>query len=259
MKIRDVGIAVVRTAPWLEPVGRWLYGRLPEVLHDTPTSRLRAHFASEDRVTFVQIGAYDGIAGDPIRPIVLQNDSWWGVLVEPQSDAFARLRRNYVGQSSRLQFLNIAVSDTSGEKTIFCIPEEERKKLGLSEWASEIASFSAAHLTKHFPHATLTARNVETVTFADVASRLPKAHVDVVVIDVEGHEHAIIENIDLERHRVKFIIYEHKHLPDSDRSLIECKLRKHGFTLKAFGRDTIACRSLPAVQERPQLAGDAAC
>src|SRR5262245_40043917 len=138
MTIRDVGIAVVRTAPWLEPAVRWLYGRLPEVLHDTPTSRLRAHFAFEDRVTFVQIGAYDGIAGDPIRPIVLQKDSWWGVLVEPQSDTFNRLRENYVGQSSRLQFLNVAVSDTSGEKILFYISEEERKKLGISEWASEI-------------------------------------------------------------------------------------------------------------------------
>ena len=244
MTIRDVGLAVVRTMPWLDQVGRWVYARLPETFHDTPTSRLRAHFADERRITFVQIGAYDGVAGDPIRPLVLEDDRWWGVMVEPQPDVFDRLRRNYLAQASRLQFLNAAISDRSGEKTLFRISEAERKQLGLSNWVGEVASFSAEHLRKHFPHARLVSYGVKTMTFAEVANRLSGGHVDVVVIDVEGHERTIIENIDLERHRVKFIVYEHKHLSESDRSVVEGKLRRHGFSLKGFGRDTIAFRCL---------------
>lgn len=257
MTIRDVGLAIVRTAPWLDQVGRWVYARLPGSLHDTPTSRLRAHSASESRVTFVQIGAYDGVAGDPIRSLVLEDDRWSGVMVEPQPDVFDRLRRNYLAQASRLQFLNVAISDRSGEKTLFCISEAERKQLGLSDWGEEVASFNAEHLRKHFPHARLVSCSVKTMTFAEVADRLSGGHVDVVVMDVEGHERTIIENIDLERHRVKFIVYEHKHLSESDRSAVENKLRGHGFFLKGFGRDTIAFRFLePVDQERPPAADE---
>ena len=152
MTIRDLGLAVVRTALWLEQVGRWVYAHLPRSLHDTPTSRLRAHFARESRVTFVHIGADDGVAGDPIRCLVVENDGWSGVMVEPQPDAFDRLQRNYADQSRRLQFLNVAISDASGERTLFCIPKAEQRRLGLSGWAGELASFSREHLLKHFPH-----------------------------------------------------------------------------------------------------------
>jgi FkbM family methyltransferase len=257
MTLRDVGLAVVRVAPWLGQVGRWIYARFPAFLHDTPTSRLRAHFASEVRVIFVQIGAYDGVAGDPIRSIVVENTGWSGILIEPQYDAFERLKENYFPQQSRLQFLNVAISDRSGESAIFCISEDERKRLALPDWAGEIASFDAQHLYKAFPLAKSFRLNVKTMTFAEVADRLPGGHVDVVVVDVEGHERRVIETIDLERHRVRFIVYEHKHLSETDRSAVESKLRRHGFALKGFGRDTIAFRSVePASRRRPPAADE---
>jgi hypothetical protein len=117
-----------------------------------------------------------------------------------------------------------------------------------------VASFNAEHLRKHFPFARLVGYSVKTMTFAEAAARLPGGHVDVVVIDVEGHEQTIIETIDLEGHRVKFIIYEHKHLSESDRSAVESELRRHGFSLKEFGRDAIAYRFLePVGLEHPLM------
>ena len=247
MSLRDVGLAVVRMAPWVEDVGRWLYARLPDFLHDTPTSRLRRHFATESGVTFVQIGAYDGVAGDPIRPLVLENDGWSGVLIEPQPEAFEQLQRNYLTQASRLKLLNAAIWDRSGEKTLYCIPAVERERLGLADWAGEVASFSAEHLLKHFPQARPVSCVVRTMTFAEAAELLPAGRVDVVVIDAEGQERPIIETIDLDRHRVRFLVYEHKHLSETDRSAVDTRLQTHAFRLKAFGRDTIAFRSLQQV------------
>jgi hypothetical protein len=58
---------------------------------------------------FLQIGAYDGLAGDPLRPIVAEDERWYGILVEPQPQAFERLQRNYRDAAHRLVFLNCAI------------------------------------------------------------------------------------------------------------------------------------------------------
>lgn len=68
MTLRDAGLALVRAVPFLEDLARRLYTSLPEIFHDTPAGRLQAFFASENEAAFVQIGAYDGVAGDPVRP-----------------------------------------------------------------------------------------------------------------------------------------------------------------------------------------------
>jgi FkbM family methyltransferase len=244
MIIRDVGLAVVRAVPWLKRVGRWIYVHLPEFLHDTPTSRMREHFSKKSRVTFVQVGAFDGVAGDPIRPLLLENEAWTGVMVEPHPDAFERLQRNYAAQSRRLHFLSAAISDKPGERTLFYISEAEKEALGLPDWAREIPSFDPEHLTKHFPKVKLVRRSVRTTTFEEAANLLPAGAVDVVVIDTEGHERAIVDSIDLDLHHVKFVMFEHKHLSDKDRGAVERKLQAHGFSLKRFGRDTVAWRPL---------------
>jgi FkbM family methyltransferase len=194
-------------------------------------------------VTFVQIGAFDGVEGDPIRPMILQNEGWTGVLVEPHPDAFARLKRNYAAQSQRLTFLNAAISDAPGERTLFYISETEKEALGLPDWAREIPSFDPGHLSKHFPQAKLTRESVRVTTFEEAANLLPEGNVDVVVIDTEGHERVIVEAIGLDRHQVKFVMFEHKHLSETDRAAVEGRLQHHGFSLKRFGRDTVAWRA----------------
>jgi FkbM family methyltransferase len=173
-------------------------------------------------------------------------------MVEPQPDAFERLRRNYPDRSSRLQFLNLAISNTSGEKTLYCIQDGERGPGGTPNWVGGIASFDANHLYQHFPLAKLINYRVRTTTFGEVANRLPEGRVDAVILDVEGHERTIIESIDLDRHCVRFVMFEHKHLSESDRDAVEAKLGAHGFSIKRFGWDTIAWRSLRGLVERSQ-------
>ena len=119
MTIRDIrAIALVGRFPRAESVGRRVYAWFPEPMRDTRSSRAKKFFASEPDVNFVEIGAYDGIAGDPIRRLILTNPGWKGVLVEPQPDAFRKLKQNYAGEVSRLHVLNAAISDTPGQKTL---------------------------------------------------------------------------------------------------------------------------------------------
>ena len=85
---------MVSKVPALDGLARKVYARLPESWHDTPTSRLAKFYLNRQQVTFLQIGAYDGVAGDPLRPIILDDERWSGVLVEPQPSAFERLKQN---------------------------------------------------------------------------------------------------------------------------------------------------------------------
>lgn len=246
MTFRDVGLAIVRAVPSLEGLARRLYTCLPDAFHDTPAKRLRAFFAGESDVAFVQIGAYDGVAGDPVRPILLDSPGWRGVLVEPQPGPYARLIQNYAHQTDRLVFLNAAISTSRGERLLFRIEDADVERLALPEWAGEIASFDESHLTRHLPHANITQICVKTLLFEDVASNFPDGRVDAVIMDVEGHERPILENIEFDRHRVRFVLFEHKHMNVSEKSLVADLLGRRGFALKEHGRDTVAWRKSAA-------------
>ena len=244
MTIRDIGIGLVRAVPWLEPVARAAYNGLPSWLHDTPTSRLRSFFSGTPLVTFVQIGAFDGKAGDPIRQLIVENSNWRGIMIEPQLGAFKRLKANYSAQSSRLIFTNCAISSVSGERQFFTISESQFREHNLPDWARELATLEPDHIRRHFPHVEVDVENVKTMTFQEVADLAAFDRVDLIVIDVEGHERRILESIDLELFGVRFIVYEHKHLSRDDRGFCSGLLAHRGFMLKGFGRDTIAWRHL---------------
>jgi FkbM family methyltransferase len=193
-------------------------------------------------VQFVQIGAYDGLAGDPLRPLIMKNPSWSGLLIEPQRHAFESLEKNYFGERSRLQFINGLVSEKQGREELFSIPEHEILARGLPEWSHEVASTDASHIRRHFPGVQLISESVRAYSFDELANLLPASRVDMVVMDVEGAEKRIIDSIDFETHPITFLIFEHKHMSNSDFHSVSDLLRRLKFDLKSFGRDTIAWR-----------------
>lgn len=244
MTLRDMGVGLAKRAPLVERWMRSIYCSLPGYLHDTPTSRARAHFRGRNDIQFVQIGAYDGLAGDPIRPLLLENPLWLGVLVEPQRPAFESLVKNYSEHRAQLQFINGLVSDKKGRsEELFSIPEHEILAYGLPEWSRELASTDPSHIQKHFPGVQMISESPRAYSFGELADLLPESRVHMVAIDVEGAEKRLIESIDFERHSTEFLIFEHKHMGNSDYHSLSDLLRRSKFDLKQFGRDTIAWHS----------------
>jgi len=244
MTFRDIGKRLSRNAPIAENWLRSLYNSLPEYFHDTPAARAQSYFRNEDNVQFIQIGAYDGVAGDPIRPLVISNSSWSGVLVEPQRTAFSLLEKNYSEQRSRLTFINgLMTAHQNGSEELFYIHEDEIRKRALPEWARELASFDPSQIHKTFPNVSVASEDFPAYTFEQLASFLPSSRVDLIVMDVEGAEGRLIPSIDFEKHRVKFLIFEHKHLNNDDLGAVFEHLRTQSMSLKQFGRDTIAWRA----------------
>ena len=246
LTIRDMGKWLVDRAPGLEDLARWAYGHLPESWHDTPTSRLSAFYAGKASVTFLQIGAYDGVAGDPLRAIVAEDERWHGILVEPQPQAFARLKRNYRDATHRLFFLNCAISDVGGEAEFHYVPPETIERAGLPSFYAELASFNRSNIDKHAPGAPIETTIIKTLTVADALAAAGYGKVDCLVLDVEGLEATLLGNIDFDQLGVSFIVFEHKHLATADMTSLANRLGIFGFQIKVFGRDTIAWRATNA-------------
>lgn len=68
-------------------------------------------------ICFVVIGAMDGVTHDELFHYAKNNPNWIGVLVEPVSFYFEKLKLNYENRENLL-FVNKAITDKKEIKTI---------------------------------------------------------------------------------------------------------------------------------------------
>ena len=189
---------------------------------------------------FIQIGSNDGITDDPIHPYVVEH-RWSGILVEPVRYLFDRLVRNYDGHTG-LIFENVAIAETAEPRTLYRLKEDQK---GLVSWYEQLGSFHERVVLDHAFHIPgivkyLTSEVVECLTFSELVTRHQVKKIDLLHLDVEGYDAAIIDSIDLATTRPWMILYEHCHLAaDEDEPCID-RLRHHGYQLVRAERDTFA-------------------
>ena len=156
--------------------------------------------------------------------------------------AFERLKENYASQSHRLHFLNCAVSNRSGNLELYEVDEEELQKSEFPSWVRQVASVSEAHVKKHFPSAKTRKRTVPAMRISDVVRICNLSKIDLLVMDVEGHERNIIEDVEFDLLGVRAILFEHKHMTAKDEDAVFDYLKSFGFTLRRFEDDAVAYR-----------------
>lgn len=183
------------------------------------------------QLTFMQIGAFDGVGGDDLRELIVAH-RLRGVLVEPQPAAFASLQQAYLDQP-QLTLLNAAISDREGVREIYC----ERGK------ASEVASFYRQHLHRH----RVADHDIDSlpVTCHTVQSALRAAglkQVDFIQIDTEGHDWPIIRSIDFSQVQPRILRFEYRHMSARDADACVKLLAGHGFRFLVEAWDIIAHR-----------------
>ena len=93
-------------------------------------------------IFFVQLGANDGVTADPLYKFVNEY-AWRGVLLEPLPDVFETLKKNY-RQSDRLKFLNAAISNEDGFRTLYTV----RMENGVAEHATALSSFNRSVISQ---------------------------------------------------------------------------------------------------------------
>jgi FkbM family methyltransferase len=176
-------------------------------------AHLATQFSNEIR-TVVQVGAYDGVANDPVHEIV-RRFGWNAVLVEPQPAPFQRLDELHSG-NPRVQVFNVAISDRDGWRDLYVIEPSE----GLPGFVEQIASFDRGHLMRAQKSAPkgidllplIKAVPVETWTFETLLMRSGIDHVDVLQIDAEGYDYELLKLFNPWGRRPAVINYEHAHL-----------------------------------------------
>lgn len=205
---------------------------------------LHALSESQPRAFFIQVGANDGMALDPLRHAVTVH-GWSGILVEPVPYVFDRLVANYAGTPG-LIFENVAIADADGERELHYLPEAP-DDAELWQWYHALASFDREVLLSHRRFIPDIDERVATmavpcVTFDTLCARHSVERVDVVQIDTEGYDDKVLDLIDLARYRVQVVMYEHLHLTPADRARCTRRLEAEGFAVIADGMDTLAVR-----------------
>lgn len=203
-----------------------------------------AHFASVyPKCRFVQVGAYDGLANDPIREFVIRND-WTGGFLEPVPEVFHKLKRNYApyNGSGRLKFSNSALCPVNMEPRLWKVNPGYPGRLPV--WANQLSSLSKEHLLNNlmgFPNVEkwITSVEVESVNLSVLLTQWDLEELDLLHLDIEGAEYQVLSSPVFDDLRPAVIVYEYVHLGEQNDVLSEL-LKGRGYTTKYYQHDALA-------------------
>jgi FkbM family methyltransferase len=186
-------------------------------------------------IFFIEIGANDGIEGDPIYPFV-KKYKWSGVYIEPQKMIFEKLKNNFSNHSN-LFFENIAITKNE-EEVVLYIPDK-KGEINYSLFAS--LSLESGEMP-WFNKSQITEERVQGKPFNYLIEkyRLKEKKFVFLLIDVEGQEKQIFDTINFENYKPNAILYEHDHLKYSEDRQLKMMLQKHGYKIYIAKYDTLA-------------------
>ena len=169
-----------------------------------------------------------------------------GVLIEPVPELFERLRATYAGKDG-LTFVNAAVAEADGRRDLYWVPPAPDDP----EWSDQLGSFSRDVVLGHADEVRDLADRVVTVsvacrTLASLVAEHGLSDIDLLHIDAEGYDLAILRTIDFAaRWAPRCVLYEQKHL-GADRTAARDLLRAAGYSVIDLGSDAFAFRGLRA-------------
>lgn len=210
--------------------------------------------SNHGKIRFIQIGASDGLRWDPVRRFILR-DNWSGVLIEPLQPVYRMLKDNYAYlKREDLFFENCAISDQGGgsigfwsytDEFLSSLSLEDRlyylRKSSLDKGQVERALAPIAPIG---PIGGISQKiicyTVKVTSLRVIIDRyFPDHKIDLVCIDAEGHDDAVIRSIDFEECTPKAIFYESHNQPGNE-AKTENYLIEKGYAITRLGGDTVA-------------------
>ena len=234
-------------------------GRPPTGL-TTLESCLATALAAKGTLSIVQIGANDGLHGDPLDRFICAHRSQLScVFIEPQRQPLSVLREHH-GDAAGFEYLQVAVGGP-GVLTLYSVAEKAWPFLKIPyaqpNWPdyrapSGITSPNREHvrawLDRHYigeagVETLIEAHEIACLSLPEVIEAVGWAHgPDVLQIDTEGHDDEVVYACSIGVYRPLLINYEHVHLSSNRRQRLEDFLTNHGYRLVDTGEDTLAVR-----------------
>lgn len=208
--------------------------RHPDWNFDDPL-KLAVAYAMRRRpdFTFLQVGAFDGRTEDPIHPLV-REFGIRGIVVEPQVQLLDALRANYADYP-QVVVVNAAIAEAEGTREFFSTRDGPSRK----------ASFLRSNLVKHGVRSEdIVVQPVRCTTISTLLREQRFDRCDLIQIDAEGFDGAIVQTIDFKAIQPTIVRFEHVHLSDRDCDRCIALLAHHGFRFIGQRRDIIALREL---------------
>jgi FkbM family methyltransferase len=171
----------------------------------------------------VQIGAYDGLSGDPIYQFLARYPVK-AILLEPQKKIFENLKKNYQDIPT-VRCVNAALDSEDGYRTIFKISDEIKcskiAKFFEDIDIAQLTSFSKETILKESHRSEelinyIISEKIATISVSSMKKIYEFNRIDVLVIDTEGYDFEIIKMFFKEGFYPKIIFFESKHLLFND-------------------------------------------
>jgi FkbM family methyltransferase len=193
---------------------------------------------------FLQIGANDGMTGDPIRHLIARPEVRWdGVMVEPVAHLFAELSQHHANNPD-IKLEQVAIGETDGIALIYRLNTTSDD----SRWLDQLPSLDRTTLQRTAAQLgaseeRIIAENVNCLRVETLLTRNRISQLDLLVIDTEGWDWRVLRQFDLDRLRPKIILYEHQHLGNEERQSARQFLARHNYSCEEMPEgDAIAWR-----------------
>jgi FkbM family methyltransferase len=182
------------------------------------------------QLTFIEVGANDGISDDPLREFILKYH-WKGVLIEPQPAVFETLKRNYAGKDDGISFENVAISSNPAPLELYRLCSTSPSSVASSnpKIAAKQLQVKAHELEKIM---------VPTTKLDDIVAKYGMNSLDILQLDTEGCDWDVLQTLDLTKTRPWQIGFEHGHLSPMAIGKMTEHLNAHGYRVHFGGYET---------------------
>src|SRR5437773_3115934 len=206
--------------------------RHPDWNFEAPLKLVVAYYLrARPDFTFLQVGAFDGLANDPIHPLV-RAFGLRGLVVEPEVRILDKLKATYADHPQVL-LVNAAIAEANGMRDFYTAARGPIQQ----------ASFFRSHLLKHgVPADQILSLKVRCVTLASLLQEHGLERCDLLQIDAEGYDYQIVQTIDLTAFNPLIVRFEHAHMTDDECNQCIERLASHAFRFITERRDIIALR-----------------
>jgi FkbM family methyltransferase len=191
--------------------------------------------------TFIQVGANDGVTDDPLKKW-LDHPHVSGMLIEPQSEPFARLEARYMNHH-RITTVCAAVGSDSEPRLLYRLASQDAG--GSSSVYSSFDRRVVEAASRRFsPRPAIESVSVPCITFGDITAMLHcPPYVDLLLVDTEGFDFEVLKLAFAAGMNPVIIAFEFTHLTRAVRMQALSMLRERGYLLAQSHPDFFAYRA----------------